>query len=896
MFHKNKDFLHTKKSAPFFCVFSMLVIILCVCVLWQYTFIAQAFATSSPAPQSSSESTLTHTAQISVQEAQSPLSTQTVDMAVPDLSNMLSSHLNTTAGEHNPMLLYSVGLISFTLLALIFCLVFLIKITKAYGRYKNFFVAVAKAHGIFYFYVDKEGFVHSANELFYKKLGWHDSQKPLQLFDHTVSMNNEQLQELLHAGQPFALTMRSDQGENFHMQCSIMPQVERKGVYLLLGTDVSSYKARREMDVIKTQHAELQQIINALPNSLMVHSADGVRLANKTALELLGVEQIEDIRAGILYGMNPKTFEEQVNMIQNVLTKGTSESSQFEFVTSSGETRIFSNIQSPVYGDDGQIKYAVNLCVDITDNLRLQRRLEGELQRLHEILDSSPTGFFYTHKSIVQYCNPTIQEMFGVEVGKPVPLKKLNLEAEVKAIKEQVESGINIYDTPMTVHDIYGAERNLSVTSLGTSWYGQWHNMVWAHDVSALHKVQDELMSAKDAAEAATRAKSDFLATMSHEIRTPMNAVLGFLHVFEKDNLNEVQLRYIEKITISAKGLLRIINDILDFSKIEANKMDLEYTAFNLVTNMDAIYSIMYFTAQDKGLSFTRTLDENMPEVIMGDGERLNQVLLNLLSNAIKFTEHGSVALHIGVREYIDETNFILECSVSDTGIGLSEEQARNLFQPFTQADTSTSRRFGGTGLGLVISQRIIQLMGGDITLQSTLGEGSTFTCAIPVRIASQQEQQTLAASRSAGTEQSIEELEAQQIASIKDKNVLVVEDNFINQEIAAAMLEEFALKLDFADNGQEAVAAVQKKEYELIFMDLQMPIMNGLDATRTIRSMGETIPYLKDVPIIAMTANVMSEDRVSCEEAGMNDHIGKPISPQVLRRTLLHWLTPQVK
>ncbi len=788
-------------------------------------------------------------------------------------------------------LVYSVAFILFVLLALAFCMTYLFRLGKGYERYKNFSLAVAKTDGIFYFYLDDKGFVYDANEFFYKKLKWDNPKEELHILDYSLSLSAEQLHMFLESGQPFALTMTSTQSDIFHMQCTLMPQVEQQNRFLILGTDVSSYKASREMEVIKTQHAELQQIINALPNSLMVHSVEGVRLANKAALEILGASDVDEIRAGILYGMDPQTFEQQVKMIHKVLTTGEAETSEFNFTNAEGESRIYQNVQSPVFDDDGKVKYAVNLCVDITETLRLQKRLEGEVQRLHEILDSSPSGFFYTNERIVRYCNPAIQDMMGLEVGKPVPLEKLGLVKEVESIREKVESGINIYDMPMVVKDIYGVERTLSVTSLGTTWYGKWHSMVWAHDVTAIHNVQKELMSAKDAAEAATRAKSNFLATMSHEIRTPMNAVLGFLHVFEKDNLNQTQLSYIEKITISAKGLLRIINDILDFSKIEANKMDLEYTAFNLVANMDAIYSIMSFTAQDKGLTFIRTIDENVPEIIMGDGERLNQVLLNLLSNAIKFTENGSVSLHIGVKEKIDATHFTLECSVSDTGIGLSEEQVKTLFQPFTQADTSTSRRFGGTGLGLVISQRIIELMGGKIQLESTLGQGSTFTCTIPVCIANEEEQKALAVSRVVSEEQVKEDDEAQKIASLKGKQILIAEDNLINQEIVAAMLDEYALSIDFADNGQEAVKAVQEKEYALIFMDLQMPIMNGLDATKEIRNLGERIAYLNEVPIIAMTANVMSEDRILCEQAGMNDHVGKPISPQVLRKTLLTWL-----
>ncbi len=373
---------------------------------------------------------------------------------------------------------------------------------------------------------------------------------------------------------------------------------------------------------------------------------------------------------------------------------------------------------------------------------------------------------------------------------------------------------------------------------------------------------------------------------MSHEIRTPMNAVLGFLHVFEKENLNETQLNYIEKITISAKGLLRIINDILDFSKIEANKMDLENTPLNLRSNIDAVYSIMAFTASEKHLTFQRVIDDNVPNMLMGDGERLTQVLLNLLSNAIKFTSEGSVKLHVSVKEKKSLWEYVLQFSVSDTGIGLSQKQIRQLFKPFTQADTSTSRKFGGTGLGLAISKRLIELMGGSIEVKSEEGRGSNFICTIPMMAS----HETLMPHGREG-EVSINVDYDLQLEAIKGKKVLIAEDNLINQEIATAMLEEFELSLEFADNGQEAVEKAQEKSYDLIFMDLQMPIMNGLEATRKIRELGQSIEFLKDIPIIAMTANVMNEDIKACQEAGMNDHVGKPISPDALRTALITWL-----
>ncbi len=785
---------------------------------------------------------------------------------------------------------FSIIFVGIVLALLFFCIVYLLRMNKVFARYKNVSGAIMHSQRIFYLDIDCKGMVHYANEYFCQNAGWSPTKQSVSLLPLLSGHTEESLCALLEGHKSFVLNLTPKGQDAFEMHCTAMPHAEKKNVWLILGVDVTLQKNALEMQLATQQKAELQQIINSLPHGLMVHSADGLRLVNQATLEILHLENIQDIREFIKHSMGLEFFEKQMQMVGRTLHNGSTENSIFEFTDTQGKKFIFRNIVSPVYDENGQIKYAVNIALDITENVKLQRQLEDEVQRMHEILDNSPSGFMYSSDHIIRYCNAAMYKMGkDIHVGQPLPMKAMGVEDIGKEIVEKVSNGINVYDILV---DMVGADdvvRKLSISVIGVTWFGKWHNMLWAHDVTAIHAVQKELMVAKEAAEQAARAKSDFLATMSHEIRTPMNAVLGFLHVFDKSNLSATQLNYIEKITISAKGLLRIINDILDFSKIEANKMALEHVPFNLYTNIDAVYSITCFSAKEKGLAFYRSIDEDVPQIMVGDGERLNQVLLNLLSNAIKFTSQGHVDLRVRVKEKLDEVNYIIECSVSDTGIGLSQEQAEALFQPFTQADTSTSRKFGGTGLGLAISKRILQLMEGDITLQSTLGQGSTFTCTLPMKVASQSMlQESVNVASHAQLKQT-----GQNFNHLRGKKILVVEDNLINQEIAAAMMEEYHLDIQFANNGQEAVAMVQKEIYELIFMDLQMPVMNGLDAAKAIRKLD--MPYLKNIPIVAMTANVMHEDRQACEEAGMNDHIGKPISPQVLRRTLEQYLLGNV-
>ncbi len=782
---------------------------------------------------------------------------------------------------------FSIILMIGILFVLIFCIVYLFKMAKVYKQYSVFSSAVIDAQGIFYLNIDAHGIVHFANAHFYNHLGCEETDKDLQLLHYMDDVDAHDLHALLHSGKNFTLHLHPKAAEPFHMQCTVIPHQERKGLWILLGTDISAYQSALEARVAKSRSDELQQIINSIPHAIMVHTKEsGVRFANKVSLELLGVETMADVGVGILRGMDSETYAHQQRMIQQVFETGVSENSVFNFKPANGDEIVCHNIQSPVFDDEGNVIYAVNVSIDITETLNLQNKLKDELKRLHEILDSSPTGFLYTCERVVMYCNPAIYKMTGVEVGKEVNYDHLDLLDIGRDYRDHVENGGNVSDVLAVVPAGNGQKRYLRISALGTRWFGKWHSMVWAHDVTDIENAQKELIVARDAAEQAARAKSDFLATMSHEIRTPMNAVLGFLHVFKKDNLDSVQLNYIDKITISAKGLLRIINDILDFSKVEANKLDLENAPFNLIANIDAVYSIMSFSAQEKDLSFHRSIDDDVPCMIMGDGDRLNQVLLNLLSNAIKFTTEGAISLHIGVVEKINAQQYLLRFSVSDTGIGLSEDQISMLFRPFTQADASTSRKFGGTGLGLAISKRLVELMGGSIEVHSELGKGATFVCTIPATVA----METLLPYGREG-EVNLADIDIEDIELLKGKQVLIAEDNFINQEIAAAMLEEYGMHLEFANNGQEAVDKVQQKHYDLIFMDLQMPVMNGLDATRTIRSLGEQLPHLKDMPIIAMTANVMNEDRQSCQDVGMNDHVGKPIEPEALRAALVKWL-----
>lgn len=566
--------------------------------------------------------------------------------------------------------------------------------------------------------------------------------------------------------------------------------------------------------------------------------------------------------------------------IRQVLSTGEEQHYRLRLNRKDGLQRQVMVQARPEFSPDGKIRVIFGAVTDITDlqqQITQARRDEARYKLLADnvadvITRVRPDGTSkYISPAIFNLLGWTLEEMSGdpLDYVHPDDRKRVS-----KAILDALKTGKQSRLEHRAIHrngSVVWVECTFRAAASGS--HGREDAIVVIRDISDRKAMEAELLEAKERAESAAAAKSEFLANMSHELRTPLTSVLGFSNLLNASKaLPEVERGYAHRIATASKALLAVINDVLDYSKLEKGAIDLDPLPFSPARLTDDVAEIIEAQCTAKGLTLRVTADPALPDSLLGDEGRLRQVLLNLLGNAAKFTLQGTVAMTVDGRPG-EHNDWRLRVSVADTGIGMTPETVAGIFERFAQADPSTTRLYGGTGLGLAISKCLVEAMGGELTVVSRLGEGSTFAFEISLPLSDR---------TTAPLVDDIGQLKGQ-------PRILVVDDTHANRELFSTILTKLGVEATTVSNGAEALHALRFDTYDLVLMDVQMPVMDGLTATREIRRLEAATG--DRIPIVALTANVQPEQIAHCRAAGMDDHLAKPLQMPLLLAVLSKWL-----
>ncbi len=641
------------------------------------------------------------------------------------------------------------------------------------------------------------------------------------------------------------------------------------------GAVVEFHDHVRDVTARKTAEREQAELVETLKLAEMIAGVGHWQLDVKTGK----VRWSDEVYR--IHGVSPETFDPQYDdavgfyhpddqakvreWVARAIEVGEVSQSRLRLIRTDGEERIVISHCVPERDQGGATVALFGVFQDVTDSIRIHDRIAGSEARFRLLADNA-TDIIATYgmDGVFRYISPAIEGVMGYHpeelVGRPFWrfMHPDDVAGVRNAFAAYAKAGPGAPSPRVPYRGLrkdgqtVWLEAHPKVIRDADGGALEFQDVV--RDVSETKAMEDELIAARDVAEAGARTKSEFLANMSHELRTPLTSVIGFSGLLQSSrNLPEAERRYADRIATASEALLSVINDILDYSKLEVDAVDLDPQVFDPRAMAEGAVAIVESQCQAKGLTLETVVEPDLPPALMGDEGRLRQVTLNFLSNAVKFTTTGTIQLSMTAVEGR------LRVSVTDSGIGIAPDKIDTLFDRFTQADASTTRVYGGTGLGLAISQRLIEMMGGEIGVDSRPGEGSTFWFEVPMHEAVAGEQAA----------------DAGDLAVDVGLKILMADDAAPNRELVTAILGGLGLALDTVCNGAEAVEAARTGTYDLILMDVHMPVMDGLDATRAIRAMGGATGR---TPIIALTANVQPEQVLRCREAGMDRHVGKPI------------------
>jgi PAS domain S-box-containing protein len=686
------------------------------------------------------------------------------------------------------------------------------------------------------------------------------------------------------------VVLRGD-GRRVPVEIAASPMRDARGRELILGIFRDLTERRRAEEAMRESEERFRVMADGCPTVLWVTNAEGgIQFINQAFRTFCGTtyEQVEGDKWQMM--LHPDDALEYTGAFHRAVRDHTPFRAEVRSRRADGEWRWFDSYAEPRFSAAGEFLGHVGLSPDITERKQMEMSIQRSEEKFRQLAENIREVFWMMPPSgdEVLYVSPAYEQVWGrtreslyqnptswQEAVHPDDREQARLLFARRLQGEVIESKYRIR-TPDGLEK-WIRSRAFPIrdqSGLLTRVVGI------AEEITERKRYEEELIQARQGAEAANRAKSCFLANMSHEIRTPMNGVIGMLQLLATTDLTPEQARYARVAQSSGRTLLALIDDILDLSKIEARKVVLETVTFNLRETMNEVVQLLRVQANAKGLSLHPIVSPEIPPLLRGDPHRLRQVMTNLCGNAIKFTQQGVVIIEAALEGRNDRTATV-RFAVTDTGIGIGMEHAAKLFTPFTQADASTTRKYGGTGLGLAICKQLAELMGGAIGVDSQEGQGSTFWFTACFGLALPSPQQPVCDRQDGRFAAPINTVRV-----VCDARILVVEDNATNREVALAQLRMLGYRASAVNNGAEAVEAVQQESHDLVLMDCEMPVMDGFEATRRIRkSMGSAIP------IVALTADAMAGDRQRCLNEGMNDYIAKPVELGALEEVLARWL-----